>query len=85
MKQIVIEINEHDMEWIRNSYSIPKELNLTITEAILNGAPFDDIKTDLENYRAEQDTKTTFHFLRMKMCDDFANIINNHTGKELNK
>ena len=43
----------------------------------------EDIKADLEKYRAEQDKKDTFHFLRMKMCDDFVEIIIKHiSGKE---
>ena len=43
----------------------------------------EDIKSDLEKYRAEQDNKETFHFLRMNMCDDFAKMIEKHiSGKE---
>lgn len=37
--QIVIEITEHDMEWIRNEYKIPEEINQKITEAIIYGTP----------------------------------------------
>ena len=61
-------------------------VGLCAVKSIANGTPFDsvieDIKADLERYRAEQDKKDTFHFLRMKMCDDFAEIIDKHIGKE---
>ena len=43
----------------------------------------EDIKAELKRYRTEQDKEKTFHFLRMKMCDDFAEIIDKHiSGKE---
>ena len=43
-----------------------------------NNQVIGDIKADIEKYRAEQDKKKEFHFLRMKMCDDFIDIIDKH-------
>lgn len=49
--QIVIEIDKYDIEWIKNGYSIPNELNLKITEAVLNGIVLEDtLKDFLEWY-----------------------------------
>ena len=43
----------------------------------------EDIRAEFEKYQAEQDKQEMFHFLRMKMCDDFAEIIDKHiNGKE---
>ena len=38
--QTVIEISDYDKEWIANGYHIPEEINMKISEAIINGTPF---------------------------------------------
>lgn len=40
--QIVIEIDEHDKEWIHNAYDIPNEIKSKIVDAIENGTPLPD-------------------------------------------
>ena len=37
--RIVIDISEHDKEWIGNAYGIPQEINTKIAEAIINAEP----------------------------------------------
>ena len=37
--KIVIEISSYDKEWITNGYYIPEEINVKISEAIINGIP----------------------------------------------
>ena len=35
--QLVIEISSYDKAWITNGYYIPEEINMRISEAIING------------------------------------------------
>lgn len=35
--KIVIDISEHDWQWIANGFYIPKEINRSISEAITKG------------------------------------------------
>ena len=46
--KLIIDIDEYDLEWIRNGYCIPLELNEKMTEMIINGTPLDDIKAELK-------------------------------------
>ena len=46
--KIIIDISEHDKEWITNGYSIPQELNTDIARKIIEAEslPFDEIRLD---------------------------------------
>lgn len=35
--QLVINLSDYDLEYIRNMYDIPKDISVSIAEAILNG------------------------------------------------
>ena len=37
--RLVIDISEHDKEWIGNAYGIPQDINTKIAEAIINAEP----------------------------------------------
>lgn len=37
--RVVIDISEHDKEWIGNAYGIPQDINTKIAEAIINAEP----------------------------------------------
>lgn len=39
--KIIIDISEHDYEWMRNLYSVPDEIRTEIAEKIINGIPFE--------------------------------------------
>ena len=44
--QIVIDISEHDKEWIQNGYAIPDEIHTSIVESIINGTSLPDNATN---------------------------------------
>lgn len=35
--QLVINVSDYDLEYIRNMYDIPKDISVSIAEALLNG------------------------------------------------
>ena len=84
--------NEERLDWLCRlrsflvSVGMPKQWRTNFNEALATTIDYEkvlaDIKAEIERYRAEQDKKDTFHFLRIKMCDDFAEIIDNHIAKE---
>lgn len=40
--KLIIDMDDYDLEWIKNGYCIPPELNEKMTEMIINGTPLDD-------------------------------------------
>ena len=50
LQKRVIELSEYQLEWIRNAGRIPEDLNLELTNSILNGNFLEEEK-DLEDER----------------------------------
>ena len=53
--KIIIDISEHDKEWITNGYSIPQELNTEIAKKIIEAEP---LPLDEVNEESYEDTDT---------------------------
>lgn len=39
--KLIIDISEYDQEWIRNTYGIPQDIDVTIARAIMNGETYE--------------------------------------------
>ena len=44
--KIVIDISEYNIEWIKNTFGVPEDIDVAIARAIVNGVPLSEIEPE---------------------------------------
>ena len=78
--KLIIDIDEYDLEWIRNGYCIPLELNEKMTEMIINGIPLDDIWAEIEEKVLESLSDGGDDWFTADKVNKCLEIIDKHIG-----